>query len=664
MAFIPRKWLTGMIPVALAVLAVCIGGYFVGYSAITNMQRTHVEYVATTFAKDLAVAVPELKKIAWGQVNELSSNALLTKMRALGTVFKFEVYDQMGNLRGQSSFLSKRYDIPGDADLLRERAKRVLAEGNIDFTLEQAVNARQPEFYARIMVPLRVGNSTVGVLGVLSDETGTWPAMLSQFRNVIAQVLMLISAAFVIPAVIAVRKTGQLRNASRSLRHSAQYDHLTGALNRSEFAKITEGFVNEAGNRGLSVAVHFIDLDRFKDVNDTRGHAVGDELLKMVTHRLRQELGTRERLARLGGDEFAVCQPYLAGSPELVSDLSDRLAKTISHPFQIGNADIQIGASIGYSLYPTDGKTVEDLLRAADIALYKAKQGNRGKALAFNVSMEAERMARTHIEVRLRQALVNSEFEINFQPLYETSSDKLRGFEALLRLQDDNGKPIPPSEFIPIAEEIGLICDIGNWVLRESCRMAKQWPDDLVVAVNLSPAQFGSNSMADKVKDVLEWSGLRPQRLELEVTESLLITDTEKVLGELMAIKELGVSIALDDFGTGYSSLSYLWRFPFDKLKVDKSFMSDVAVEGSKSREILATIIALGRVLDLKVTAEGVETEEQAEVLRELDCDLVQGYLFGRPMRAIDVAATVIRSADQQASKALLESNAPIRAVS
>ena len=664
MAFIARKWLTGMLSVALAVLAVCVGGYFVGYSAITNMQRTHVEYVATTFAKDLAVAVPELKKIALGQVNELSSNALLTKMRALGTVFKFEVYDEMGNLRGQSSFLSKRYDIPGDADLLRERAKRVLAEGNIDFTLEKAVSERQPEFYARIMVPLRVGNSTVGVLAVLSDETGTWPAMLSQFRTVIAQVLMLISGAFIIPAVIAVRKTGQLRRASRSLRHSAQYDHLTGALNRSEFAKITEGFVNDAGNRGLAVAVHFIDLDRFKDVNDTRGHAVGDELLKMVTHRLRQQLGTRERLARLGGDEFAVCQPYAAGSHELVSDLADRLAKAISHPFQIGNADIQIGASIGYSLYPTDGKTVEDLLRAADIALYKAKQSNRGKALAFDASMEAERMARTHIEVRLRQALVNSEFEINFQPLYETSSDKLRGFEALLRLQDDDGKPIPPSEFIPIAEEIGLISDIGNWVLRESCRMAKQWPDDLVVAVNLSPAQFGSNSMADNVTDVLEWSGLPARRLELEVTESLLITDTEKVLAELMAIKALGVSIALDDFGTGYSSLSYLWRFPFDKLKVDKSFMSDVAVEGSKSREILATIIALGRVLDLKVTAEGVETEEQAEVLRELDCDLVQGYLFGRPMRAIDVAATVIRSADLQASRALLLQDAtPIKAV-
>jgi EAL domain-containing protein (putative c-di-GMP-specific phosphodiesterase class I) len=210
-------------------------------------------------------------------------------------------------------------------------------------------------------------------------------------------------------------------------------------------------------------------------------------------------------------------------------------------------------------------------------------------------------------------------------------------------MTDDSGKPISPAEFIPIAEQTGLIHDIGRWVLRDACRMAKQWPDDLGIAVNLSPAQFASGDMTKMVREALEWSGLDPRRLELEVTESVLITDTDKVLADLMAIKALGVTIALDDFGTGFSSLGYLWRFPFDKLKVDKSFMADIAVEGSKSREILSTIIALGKVLDLKVTAEGVETAEQALVLRELRCDLVQGYLFGRPMRAIDVAACIIK---------------------
>jgi diguanylate cyclase (GGDEF)-like protein len=636
-----RKRITGMVSVAFAIIALCIGGYFVGYSAITEMQRTHVQYVATSFEKDLAVAVPQLKKIALGEVNELTANAMLTRMRATGTVFKFEIYDQSGDLRGQSSFLSKRYIIPHDEAALRQQAKDVFSSGQIHFTLEEGIGARAPKFYSRIMVPLSVGNSVVGVLAVLSDETGTWPKMLSHFRTVIAQVLMLISCTFIVPAVIAVRKSGQLRTASRRLRQSVQYDALTGALNRAEFTKVTQTIIEDAGIPGSSVAVHFIDLDRFKDVNDTRGHAVGDELLKMVTLRLRQLLGTSERLARLGGDEFAICQPYPADAPCVVADLANKVVEAIARPFMIDKLDVQITASAGYAFYPADGQSVAELLRAADIALYKAKQSRRGKALAFNSSMEAERQFRQNIETRLRHALANSEFVINFQPVYESSSVKLCGFEALLRLKDRNGVPIPPFDFIPVAEEVGLISEIGQWVLRESCRIAKQWPDDLVISVNLSPAQFANGSMAQTIKEALDWSGLRPQRLEVEVTESLLITDTDKVLLELMAIKRLGVSIALDDFGTGYSSLSYLWRFPFDKLKADKSFMSDLTTKGSKSREILATIIALGRELGIKVSAEGVETEQQAGVLRELKCDLVQGYFFGRPMDATSVASTI-----------------------
>jgi predicted signal transduction protein with EAL and GGDEF domain len=373
------------------------------------------------------------------------------------------------------------------------------------------------------------------------------------------------------------------------------------------------------------------------------GHAAGDELLKQVAQRLRKLMGTRERIARLGADEFAICQPYYSASPQVVSDLAGDIARAMAKPFEIGGSKTVCGASVGYSYFPRDGETVDELFHAADLALNHAKTRNRGKAVAFDPTMESERQLRASIEARLRVALVNSEFEINFQPLYETASDRLKGFEALLRMQDAEGKPISPAEFIPIAESTGLIHDIGRWVLREACRMARQWPEDLSVAVNLSPAQFAAGDMAAMVRDALNWSGLDPRRLELEVTESVLITDTDKILSELMAIKALGVSIALDDFGTGFSSLGYLWRFPFDKLKVDKSFMADIAQEGSKSREILSTIIALGKVLNMRVTAEGVETAEQALVLRDLRCDLVQGYLFGRPMRPIDVAACIIK---------------------
>jgi EAL domain-containing protein (putative c-di-GMP-specific phosphodiesterase class I) len=232
----------------------------------------------------------------------------------------------------------------------------------------------------------------------------------------------------------------------------------------------------------------------------------------------------------------------------------------------------------------------------------------------------------------------------------EAAGGRLKGFEALLRLNDEDGRPIPPSEFIPVAEEVGLIAEIGIWVLREACRVAREWPDELFVAVNLSPAQFAQPGMANRVRDALDWSGLKPRRLELEVTESLLITESDKVLRELKALKALGASLALDDFGTGYSSLSYVWRFPFDKLKVDRSFMADLTSPGAKSREILSTIIALGRVLNLRITAEGVETEAQAAVLRELNCDLMQGYLVGRPQPTTDVAATIIRAFGTEAA--------------
>jgi predicted signal transduction protein with EAL and GGDEF domain len=320
------------------------------------------------------------------------------------------------------------------------------------------------------------------------------------------------------------------------------------------------------------------------------------------------------------------------------------VAHTLAQPFLVADGTFQIGASVGYASHPTNAADDAGIMRAADVALHYAKLHARGQAVAFRPSMETERQTRQRIEARLRTALANSEFDLHFQPVVEAAGGRLRGFEALLRLSDDAGQPISPAEFIPVAEEVGLIGEIGIWVLREACRVARQWPDELFVAVNLSPAQFAQAGMAGRVRDALDWSGLKPRRLELEVTESLLITDSDKVLGELKAIKALGATLALDDFGTGYSSLSYLWRFPFDKLKVDRSFMAELTTPEAKSRDILSTIIALGRVLNLTITAEGVETEAQAAALRELDCDLVQGYLFGRPEPATAVAATILKA--------------------
>lgn len=639
---VQKGWLW-VLPLVVATIVVSVGAYIVGYSAITDMQRSHAEYVAGSFGKYLLQDISDLEAMILGRRSPEATAAAIGAIEPIGTVFEFRLFDQYGALRADSELFSKGLTIDPNAGGRSDAAAAVLATGHASFKLREGDASSMPVFYSDIMIPLLDGSRTIGVLGVLSDETETWPALFEQFRSVLGQVVVLIAVAFGLPGVMYLWRTGQLAKAAKRLKQTTQYDELTSCLNRATFTRIVHDLVEGADDRGLAVAVHVIDLDRFKDVNESRGHATGDELLKLSAQRLRKLMGTRERIARLGADEFAICQPYFANSPQVVADLANDIVRAMARPFEIGMPPIQLGASVGYSVYPRDGKTVAELMRAADIAIHQAKARNRGKAVAFDPSMETERQRRQAIEARMRTALVNNEFEIYFQPFYETATDRLRGFEALLRLTGDNGTSISPAEFIPIAEEIGMIGDIGLWVLRESCRMAKQWPDDLVVSVNLSAAQFATGSMATTVREALAWSGLPPQFLELEVTESVLITDTEKVLEDLAAIKELGVSVALDDFGTGYSSLSYLWRFPFDKLKVDKSFMNDLAVEGGKSREILSTIVALGRVLGLRITAEGVETAEQAEVLRALDCDLLQGFLLGRPMRAIDVAAAVLK---------------------
>lgn len=629
-------------PLVAATLVVGVGAYFVGLSAISDMQRSHAEYVAKSFARHLLGEVPHLGEILDRRPPNRTGAALIGNVKPIGTIISFSVFDRAGVLRAGSGLEGQRET--SRSPLSRDAvAASVLTTRRVDFALKEGDGTTLPRYYSDIRIPLQDGHRTIGVLHVLSDETETWPGLFDQFRTVLLQVVGLIAVAFGIPLVMYLQKTGQLAKAAVSLRQSTQYDALTGCLNRATFTRILQELIEGADTRNLAIAVHFIDLDRFNDVNESMGHEVGDELLKAAAQRLRRLTGTRERIARLGADEFAICQPYYVHSPQVVVELADDIVKALAKPFEVGERTIQIGASAGYSHYPRDGTTVAELMRAADIAIHKAKDRARGRAVAFDPAMEVERLRRQAIEQRMREALATDAFDIHFQPQYEVATGRLRGFEALLRLSEPDGTPIPPAEFIPIAEEVGLIGDIGAWVLRLACLTARDWPDDVTVSVNLSPAQFAGSDIARQVADVLGWSELPAYRLELEITESVLITETEKVLAELRAIKALGVAVALDDFGTGYSSLSYLWRFPFDKLKVDKSFMADLAVEGSKSREILSTIIALGKVLGLKVTAEGVETGAQAKVLADLRCDLAQGYLLGRPMHARDLAATVLK---------------------
>jgi diguanylate cyclase (GGDEF)-like protein len=647
---VTRRRLVRILPLVVATLIVGVGMYFVAQSAIDGMEVSRAEYAAKSFGKYLIEEVPHLEAVIRDGKPDAAADAALGTIRPIGTVFKFRLYDLDGNLRIDSSPFAAGHQVAMRNTFQDLVARSVSRTGEANYQMKRGDGSFLPDYYSEIMVPLFDGHRRIGVLSVLSDETETWPELFAQFRTLIVEVTGLIVVAFGVPVALYARKLSQLETTRRRLRHTAYHDDLTEAMNRTAFSRSLGEQMEAARQRGGAVGVHIIDLDRFKDINETNGHAVGDEVLKQVAMRLRRLLGTRERLARLGADEFAILQPMYLNASRAVDDLATDVARALSQPFAVGGQIVQTAASVGYASFPKDGRDEAALMRAADVALHHAKQHRRGGAIAFDPSMEVERQSRHRIDARLRAALADGEFDLHFQPVVEAVGGRLKGFEALLRLNDEDGRPIPPSEFIPVAEEVGLIAEIGMWVLREACRVAREWPDELFVAVNLSPAQFAQPGMANRVRDALDWSGLKPRRLELEVTESLLITESDKVLRELKALKALGASLALDDFGTGYSSLSYVWRFPFDKLKVDRSFMADLTAPGAKSREILSTIIALGRVLNLRITAEGVETAAQAAVLRELNCDLMQGYLVGRPQPTTEVAATIIRAFGAQAT--------------
>jgi diguanylate cyclase (GGDEF)-like protein len=377
-------------------------------------------------------------------------------------------------------------------------------------------------------------------------------------------------------------------------------------------------------------------LDQFKNINDTLGHPTGDKLLKVVADRLRTCLRNSDIVARLGGDEFAVLQMGLAG-PFEASALADRIVKFISEPYDIEGQHIVIGASAGIALAPDDGETPDELLKNADVALYQAKGDGRRIFRFYEASMNARLQVRRTLELDLRKALLAGEFELYYQPLVTFDTGAISGFEALLRWRHPSRGIVAPGEFILVAEEIGLIVPLGEWVLRQACAEAKAWPGDLKVSVNLSPVQFKNGDVTHVVCAALASAGLPASRLELEITESVLLEESKINLATLHKLHALGVSISIDDFGTGYSSLSYLRAFPFDKIKIDRSFVSDLG-EGRDCMKIVRAIAQLGLSLCVPTTAEGVETDMQLEWLRQAGCTEMQGYLFSRPIPQSEIA--------------------------
>ncbi|MBP1063890.1 diguanylate cyclase (GGDEF)-like protein [Bradyrhizobium japonicum] len=496
-------------------------------------------------------------------------------------------------------------------DVLREEQAKGQWQGDAD------------EFFARLVVDAREGRTTSQVVNrfgrsirVVNQpmQGGGWVATFEDITEWL--------------------------EAQAKISHMARHDALTGLPNRVLFHEQLEQGLRRTGS-GDQLAVLCLDLDHFKDINDSLGHPIGDALLKEVGRRLKATVGESDTVARLGGDEFAVVQ--IGRSEEAAARcLAGRLVEVISAPYEIDDHQIVIGVSIGISLSPQDGSNADELLKNADLALYRAKADGRGTYRFFETGMDARAQARRLLEMDLRAALQRDEFQPYYQPIRDVASGRVVVFEALLRWNYPQRGLIAPINFIPLAEETGLIVQLGEFVLRSACTDAATWPDDVDVAVNLSPVQFRNPNLIASVTAALTVSGLPARRLELEITESVLLQNSEATLTTLHELRAMGVRISLDDFGTGYSSLSYLRSFPFDKIKIDRSFVSELATR-EDSMAIIRAVTGLGRSLGIVTTAEGVENDAQLELLRREGCTQAQGYLFSKPRPASDVALMLER---------------------
>ena len=453
-------------------------------------------------------------------------------------------------------------------------------------------------------------------------------------------ILFACSIFFLMAATRQVRQLSRseesLTQKSRELTRMTRHDTLTGLANRTLFMERAGEALAEIRGHGSGFTVLLLDLDRFKEVNDTLGHAVGDSLLQAVAERLRQLTDDADDVVRLGGDEFAIIHRADARQEHGVVTLANNIIASLTESFEFDGRRLSIGTSVGIASAPKDGTDPDTLIKNADRALYKAKSDGGNRYCLFDISLEANARERRELENDLRKAIERDEFELYYQTIVDVESQKCRGAEALVRWRHPERGLIHPGVFIALAEESGLIIPLGKWVLEKACADAAEWPAHLKVAVNLSPEQFKQSDLLDVLRSALANSGLPAARLELEITEAVLLESNERNLAILREIKNVGVSVVLDDFGTGYSSMKYLQMFPIDKIKIDKSFIQSMPDQGNCAA-IVCAVAGLGRTLDIETTAEGVETMEQFELLRSAGCQLAQGNLFSRPVPASEL---------------------------
>jgi diguanylate cyclase (GGDEF)-like protein len=633
-----------------------LAGFMLVNIAADRMVTSEADHYGTGWAEFLSRNIADLESLLKGETPSVETIIFLEQAKHHDELIEFRLFDNEGRQRLVSSELGEALSYQEKLTDAYPELARLIASGEefTIFTKHPLLSASLARNVSTTFAPLHAKGRLIGWVEVIVNQ--------DHHRHLIVESLVKIAIAMglllgLVPAMGFWYSSLQKKKVEQTLSFLTNHDPLTKLPNRTVFAAQLDEALKQAERRHEHTSILDIEIDRLRDLYEQFDRQSIDAVLIEFSNRLQTLAGPLGISARLSDSEFAVLKSSIHDAME-AAQFARAALQSLTQPVTAGNKSIFLNINIGLALAPTDGRSATELLKSADVALMSSKGVGRNTYRFFDSDTENTLRKRRAIETAVKEACEQKLFELHYQPVFELRSGRLTGFEALIRLNHPHYGSISPAEFIPVAESIGLIGDIGSWTLVTACQMAAQWPDPLKVAVNLSPLQFRNGSMIAFARRSLEQARFPAYRLELEVTEGVLLDDTEYVREQLRALQETGVGIVLDDFGAGYSSLGYLWQFPFNKLKIDQSF---VRAMDSKSnvRNILRAIIGLGRSLNLPITAEGVETAEQAEYLRSLDCTEAQGYYFGRPVPATEVAAIILRNFAEtaQASSAATERN-------
>lgn len=606
--------------------------------AIQNEAIKHAAHVSHQVLSDL----PEIENIIKeGRATPEFLEHLNELLFHGDGLLQFEIHDASGLLRFvmDETLWIKEGGTRQDQDAALKMAKGASLYELVDD--ESA--ALEGSVLVLVLEPVRdANNDVIGYIQMTIDQSGTATVFRHSFDWLIFAIPLLMALSYLIPAIAwMLLKSRNIKN-EQLVQHLSRRDRLTGLMNRSTFTEVAHNIFDLPAQPPLQHGLMIVDIHDFRSINDTLGHGVGDDLLRHVADNINAAIREDDIVARIGSDEFMVVLPNLRS--EDLARVVNRVMSRLRRPFQVGDTKITCRLCIGTHL-ARPAETLDDVTQSADMALAHAKACGPDTIIAYSTDLDARRHRRRMIEEALKDAWDCGRAYLAFQPVIDAQTRRVAGLEALLRLRTEDGEQISPAEFIPIAEQTSMICDLGLTTIQRALESARDWPADVFIAVNLSPAQFRRGDLVEEVRWILDQSGVSPRRVEFEITESLLLDEEPGVERQFNGLKALGVSIAMDDFGTGFSSLGYLLNHDFDKLKIDRMFLEDLKANPLRQQKILKSIIDLGQQLDLKLTVEGVETADQVDMLGKLGCDLFQGFYFSRPISDQDARALLAKEA-------------------